>query len=53
MTTKQIRIMFYDEKQKEWIVDMMEVEPETEQGTSDSDGENEHSSHMNHSMAYV
>ena len=43
MTTKQIRIMFYDEKQGAWVVDTMEVtedereqESETSQDTNDS-----------------
>ena len=49
MTTKEIRIMFYDENKRQWIVDTIEVEQDSEEQSGHTTGKNE--SHTRRSMA--
>ena len=54
MTTNQIRIMFYDEQQKQWVTDTMVVADENS-GTEESEqtSEDETDSSTAHVMAYL
>jgi hypothetical protein len=50
MTNKQVRIMFYDEQQKSWVVDTMEVAEEGDKEESLSEENDDSPTH--HAMAY-
>ena len=52
MTTKEIRIMFYDENERQWVVDTMEVEDDSEEQSSQTTGE-KNEAHASHAMAYL
>jgi len=54
MTIKQIRIMFYDEDQRQWVVDTMEVANENDD-IEKSEHESGHESDPSdaHVMSYV
>jgi hypothetical protein len=52
MSRKKVeRIMFYDEKQKTWVVDTMEVEEDNERPESDQISSSEKDSCANRSLS--
>jgi len=54
MSRKKVeRIMFYDEKQKAWVVDTMEVEENNESQESDQMSSSEKESSAGRSLSYL
>jgi hypothetical protein len=52
MTTKNIRIMFYDEAQQEWVVDTMEVVEQASSEEDSDESQQESSPAYGQTMAY-